>query len=411
MLFYDSPAIWQGLNAAVICGLVAAITRRFGFSARMQALLVISVIFGGNVTRFSNTAEDVFLNLALVFGVLLLLLIRRPVLLGLGLAILILGRPQFVLLIGVLILAELLVEQRRTGKIATETVRYLATIVVPSVVVTVGFQVLFQFIGERHFFRNGQIIYSAAIDKVEAREIDGFIVFPWSGSYALHLMWTLPSLLLLLAVAGFLRSRHLERDHEVLAYFCAGSTVAMLLVHEARPLLYFNVRYVTYLLPFVYVLAWISAMPDPTTTRAVNLDPETRDESAPRLRPRALLAALALLAPFSIPSEAVELKNKLESRAEVELLDIRDEFRNVASGRMVVVDMPQSSSANYVSYVLRRPPAEVQTRSERDPQPGDTLVLQSTGQSSAIPGLEPTLSTKSMQVFVVPESGVTLPPG
>ena len=41
-----------------------------------------------------------------------------------------------------------------------------------------------------------------------------------------------------------------------LMHFCAIAVVALLFVHESQPLFYCNVRYLTYIWPFLFARSW-----------------------------------------------------------------------------------------------------------------------------------------------------------
>ncbi len=80
-----------GLNAAILVALCVLVARQLGFSLPASVLLSSIVATSGNLLLFANTAEDVFINLTLVFIVIAASLHGRAIWLGLALAALLLG--------------------------------------------------------------------------------------------------------------------------------------------------------------------------------------------------------------------------------------------------------------------------------------------------------------------------------
>jgi hypothetical protein len=106
-IFYDFPFLWQGINAAVISLLCYSIGRQLGASRWTSTAMATFPAIAGNVLIYANTAEDVLINFALLFGVIAATLKRRPTLLGFALALAVLGRPSFIVLSGCLVAGEM----------------------------------------------------------------------------------------------------------------------------------------------------------------------------------------------------------------------------------------------------------------------------------------------------------------
>ncbi len=81
--------------------------------------------------------------------------------------------------------------------------------------------------------------------------------------------------------------RALKQKTEITVYFCALSVVLLLALHEAQPLLYFNIRYLTYLFPFLVVMSWAAV-------KTVQCDPRF-DEGHPTAWVAPLLFVLTVL--------------------------------------------------------------------------------------------------------------------
>ena len=260
LIFYDAPPLWQAINALILVGLTITIGRQLGAGWALAVGFGLVVATSGNLLRFANTAEDVYINVALVLAVISASLTRRPVILGLALAAVLLGRPQFAVIFPGVVLAELLALARRRERPSRALVRHVAITTGVTAIGVVVCQLLFTVLGRRYFLTNGNLVDIDELANVTARPIDGFTIFPISGAYLLHFGWVLPAGTLVLAGLGVIRARRLDLRHEVTVYFCAYSVIALLVLHEVRPLLYFNIRYVTYLMPFLLVMAWTAVV-------------------------------------------------------------------------------------------------------------------------------------------------------
>lgn len=390
VLFYEMPPVWQALNAAILVGLCVLIARQLGFSLAASVLLSAIVATSGNFLLFANTAEDVFINLALVLVVIAASLYGRAVWLGLALAVLLLGRPQFIVIFPAVALAELIVAGRRRKWPDRARSIHVATALAVAAAGTAVAQVVFSIVGDRYLFVNGQIIDGGAVEQSVAREIDGFTIYAFSGTYVTHLLWVLPTITLVLAAVAAVRATHLDREAETTVYFCGVSVVTMLALHEAQPLLYFNIRYLTYLFPFLVVMSWAAVQTVQRDDRVA--DSRSHQWIAP------FVFVLAILAPLTIPADAVDTKRRLENRPETELLDVRDELRALAEGRTVFLDFPASSSQNYAAYVLRRGVDTVRLVDDGE-TPADGLVITLTEEPWET-GTE-VLTTERLSVFDV----------
>lgn len=411
MLFYDSPPTWQAINAALLVGLCILIARRLGFSMLASSALSIVVATSGNLLRFANTAEDVFINLTLVLIVVYASLGRRSVLFGVALAALLLGRPQFIVIFPAVAMSELLVAARQRRLPDREQLRHVCVTIGAAVVGVVATQIFFEVIGERYFFHNGKIVDVGTLESVSPREIDGFTISAFSGTYVLHFVWALPTITVALALLAAVRAPALGTPREAPVYFWGLSVSTLVLLHEAQPLLYFNIRYLTYTLPFLLVMSW--ALIRTVVERRANkpVEPATAgrdgrfgvhgpDPASPNRPGWSAVGAgcfwLTLLAPITIPGDPVDTKQRLERRPEIELLEIRDELRELADGRTVYLDFPSTSTQNYVTYVLRTPVRNVRLLSDSPFEEGGIVIG-----TAADPWSDqaPALSTDRLVVF------------
>jgi hypothetical protein len=361
-VFYDVPWLWQGINAALATWLCYLVARRLNIGSLAATMLSTTIALSGNLLRFANTAEDVLLSVTLLLFVTYAALRRNGYVTGAALGLAILGRPPFVVLGFTLAAAELLMARLRPRtRAGAGPVRYLLQAAAVTLAITVAAQGLFTLWGRRYFLSNGQLVDVPELRDLEPREVDNFTIFPFSGTFVGHLLWVFPLVIVIGAVWGLLTARHREPHTAVTVYFAGFSVIALLLTLEANPLLYYNVRYLTYLFPLASVMAWSVLAPSITPTR----------RSSPA---HLTLVTLLALAPMAIPSDPVGLKRDLERRSEPDLLDIRDDLRTLAEGRRVVLDFGGLGSRNYVAYVLRHNIGDVVLSSESEPQPGDILI-------------------------------------
>ncbi len=105
---------------------------------------------------------------------------------------------------------------------------------------------------------------------------------------------------------------------------------------------------------------------------------------------------------MTIPAGAIESKRRLESRPEIELLDVRDELNDLARDRSVYLDFSATSTQNYVAYILRRGVGTVPLIDADDPPTDGIVISISTAPWDDSP---PILSTDRLSVFEVEASG------
>ncbi len=342
-VFYDAPFLWQAINVAWVIGLAWAIARRLELSVVASAAMAATPIIATNLWVFADTAEDVMLNVALLLMVLWAVLARGPVVVGLALTLAVLGRPSFLVLIPCVAAAEAVTAFRRNRSIGAMVAAGLQRRVLMAIGVAIGgiavSQVVMELIGDRYWFTNGRVIDTGPLRDAEVVEVDGFSISAFSGAYFGHLVWVIPAVLLAGSLFALVRAPGLPDGVERLAHFAGLGVVAVLLAHESQPLLYYNIRYLTYSWPFFFVLGWVGYV------ALAQID----------VRPAVRAAAVVMLVAGSmvLPTDPVERKRLIEARPEVELLDIRDDLRAVADGGTIGFTFGIESTPNYVAYVMK----------------------------------------------------------
>jgi hypothetical protein len=382
-IFYEVPYVWQGITAALCALLCYTIARQLGLRSWTATAACLTPAIAGNLLLFANTAEDLLLNTALLLAVVSAVLSRRPVLVGVALAAAVLGRPSFIIFFGCLGAAEAAVFLRAKRWPRLAEWRFVVESLVVATVITAGFQVLFTKLGNRYFLVEGRLVDMTLADKAVVQVIDGFRISAFSGVYLLHLLWILPLVYLLTAPVAVVNASKQRLAVESGIYFSLFAMVGHLLIHESTPFMYYNVRYLTYIFPFFFLLSWAAfAGWSPGKSPAV----------------RVVFVLLITLGPVTFPGKPLEVKNSIEQRPELELLEIQDELRELADQRPVFLDFGARSSRNYVGYVMRDNPSFIQALGDGvGDREGIIISLRSEPWSSE----EPDLSTETYVVFNV----------
>ena len=381
MIFYEAPHLWQGITAAAVAGLCYIIARQLGLSTLVAAATAGIPAVAGNMLLFANTAEDVMLTFVLLLGVIAASLTRRPVIVGVALAAAVLGRPSFILFTGCMVAAEVVRGLRHGGTLRAVDWRYTTVASTTALGLTVVAQMVFTILGARYFLVDGRLINTAVWDEVVRREIDGFTIFPFSGVYLLHFLWVIPVVLIGGAVIGLVGARNQVRTIETTIYLSTLSIATHLLLHEATPVLYYNVRYLTYTLPFILFLA-LASLAHPRFPRSKGV--------------LATAVVLVVLGTAVLPSGAVDLKRAVEARPDHELLEVQDYLRAYVGDRRVYLDYGGQSSRNYLAYVLRGNVNRIRLLGDSSPEMGSIVVSMSGDPWSTG---EPVIETDSFLVF------------
>ena len=358
-----------------------------GASLGMGATVAIS----GNLLLFANTAEDVFVNIVVLLLVFVTLLTRHPIALGLALALAMLGRPPFVLLIFAVLGGDMLAHLRRTRSVRELPWRFPIVAGLVALVTIVACQVAFEFFGDRYLLVDDALISASSLENLDPIEVDGFLISPFSGAYVGHAAWIFPLPLLIAAAAGLVRAHRRSVAVEGLVYACALGILAIVLVNEATPLLYYNVRYLTYNLPMLVLMAWsLWAPPE---------HPQMARGSAPQAAFRSVAFAVMLLAPMMIPADPIGDKRDNQARPEHQLTDISDDIGDLAADRELHVQ-GGTSTRNFVAYMLRRDVATINLLpSNEDPESGVVIVRKGEGGRAGMIDGATELETESYQVI------------
>jgi hypothetical protein len=393
-IFYDAPWMWQSINAAIAVVLCYLIARRMGIGRGLSTVLASVIALSGNLMIFANSAEDVLLNVTLMLVLLYASLRRIGWFVGLALLLLILGRPSFAVVALALPIGELLVALRRRERPTRQQVMYVVTAAAVTAVGVLITQIYFTIAGRRYFLTEGRLVYVPELDGATPREVDGFTLSAWSGAFSLHMLWVIPIFVLAGAVAAVVVARRQQHHVESTVYLAVSGALLLVVVLEANPLLYYNIRYLTYILPLLTVAAWSLLAPGVVGSASIPEAHRRVVTSAVAMRP--FVAATLVLSPLILPAHPIGIKRAIEQRVELELLDVNTELRELAEGRTVYLTFGASSTRNYLSYVLRGNPNDIKLPDGSGP--GEGLVI--ARREDVPPGVEPLLETDSFVVFV-----------
>lgn len=339
LVFYESPYLWQAINAGLVVLLVYAMGRRLGMSTWVSTALATVPAIGGNLLLFATTAEDVFLNTGLLLLVIVAALRRQPVLIGLALGLATFGRPSFVILIACFVAGEVVVGVSRRTKLRELDWRYLMTAAGIGIIVVAVGQLVFSILGNRYLFVDGQLIRQDKLEQWVPRPVEGFTVSPFSGVYLSHLIWVAPLVVLVGAAISVFSAKGQSSQVQAALYMSGFFVVGHVLLHESKPLAYYNGRYLAYVFPFLFFMAAaLLAHPRFPTLDVV----------------RSSAVALLVLGTAVFPADPIGAKRDVENRPETQLLDARHELREITDGRFVFLDFGDVFSRNYLAYVLRR---------------------------------------------------------
>lgn len=349
MLFYDNPYILQALNAALNVSLMYAIGRAaFRANRIISVLLALSLLASSLILMFANTAEDVQLNLAVLLFALLFYVRRSTPWLGVALFVVVLGRPQLIGVWGAVVLAELLVGERREGAGRIRSVISDRFVIVNLAVASALFVAWDLFLVVRHqnwLLHNGVLIdnYLTSLKPVS---FQGFKIAPFSGVYVLHSLWMYPFALCIAAGVALFRARELPATARRALVFSLIVVLTGLLISEAEPLSYYNVRYLAYGLPFLMVAAF--AVFD-----------------LPRSKTRRPIFGVAGLAALLCLSVTTTRWVALDDRRALIATPISRAYAHRSTIKSIIGDAPAGTTAagigtrNYISYLLRRPLNEI----------------------------------------------------
>lgn len=344
-LFYDAPWLLMAINAAVNVLLLAAIVRRVTGRPWVGVAAAATYAVSAQMLLFANSAEDVQL------GVMALLLVvwahgrRKPVLMAGGLFVAMLARPSFLLIVPAFVVAEL-VSTRHEGSAvwararAVLRDRYFVLTLAVFAALFVAWHGWLGVRGDGWLLADGQLIKRGHFG-LEPREIDGFSISPFSGAYLGHVLWLYPAPLLVAASVVVARWRRLSPTASDTAGLVVGFVVATMLLLEGFPLMYFNIRYIAYMLPLLIVVAWMLPL----------VLPDLRVAGAGAW----FVVVVLVLSSAAAPHREWAIRETILSDPLTGLFPQRQQLRSELAGEPVYVSVGRLQRRNVVAYLIRRP--------------------------------------------------------
>lgn len=341
--FYDSPRLLVGLLGTLHVLLFAGIIRRLTTNTLLGAGAGVSWLISSNVLLFANMAEDVNLSFVVLLATVYACVRRWSIAFGILAFLASSTRPTHGLLFAGLWGAEFLAACSSSGlRSALRAVfsghflgKSLLALLAP-LLAWHGWMVL----AGQHFL---VLTENSAVDILSGQEslaIDGYAISQFSGTALLHMLWVFPLPALALWFAGLLFvARYELANHRT---FILGSFVFIavnILIVEYLKMFYFNVRYITYYLPFILATAWIvlARLPVATTPLKFTL---------------ILILTVSTFAPYNFAPARLE---KVRTTPLSALYAHRMEMREFLEGcDKVFTDQTARSQRNYLAYLLKR---------------------------------------------------------
>lgn len=366
-LFYDAPYLLQALNAAVNVVLAYLIGLTL-LPRRWLALVMAATLVGSSLMlTFADTAEDVQLNIAAMLFAALAYARRWTPWLGVSLVLVVLGRPQLVLVAVAVVVAEVFVVGEGTPRSigsrlrAVLANRFLITNLAVALGLFLAWHAYLVSRGDHWFLHDGKLIDAPAFNTVAPREVDGFVISQFSGAYLLHALWIFPVVYVVATAIVAGSFRRLPLASRRFALFAWTITAGGILASEVKPLYYFNVRYLGYLWPLVFVAAWL-VLDAPLTKRVAVAVP-------------VVALALSALTPYW---QFRDTRERMTRQPVASAFGDRGELRGLVGDAPVATTFELPGVRNYLSYLFKRPVDEIaEVEPGEVPPPGFVVALAS----------------------------------
>lgn len=371
LVFYDMPQLWQAVNGALNTLLVVILVRHVTGDRAAGLLAGIGFAASALMLAFADGAEDVSIGVTLLLLVALAHERRRPVLTGLALTLAVLGRPPFGVMAVALVVAE--VAGGPDGTTLLDRLRqvsrptgFLFTALAVFGTTFLAWQGWLTTRGARWLFADGRVIDRGLLN-LAPREVDGFTISAFSGAYVGHALWIISLPVLAAAVVVVWRLARFAPRRRAVAALGTSTFVLLLAVNETVPLLYFNVRYLAYAWPLLYVAAWtvvtLPASAQPLVDRRVPV----------------VLALLLAVAPATAANEAFARREQRVDHpvAQLALADV--DLRAETGDRELVTTLASPTHRNYLAWLWRRPIDDVALVDADCVCPGAVLVTDDPG--------------------------------
>lgn len=361
-----NPNVTQGIIFGTILFIFLTIITDFTEAKVWRLSAFVSLVFGAPLAVFLQPGEDTALGVLAI--ALATYLVRRGGLLWLSIAGFLptLVRPQFVVY---LLAAGVAAFCQQSGELRSAVRGRIYSafgVMSMSLMWFCAYQfIILESVGDRWFLKSGEGIFdTSATDNAPPIEVDGFTISFLSGTFLGHLLWICPILIflpwLLLRVIGTANVYQFEgASKSVLVFMVAGGSLTVLLL-EAFPLLYFNVRYLTFAaVPLIVSAIVLLGMICEKSSWWKRLE---RDPVRWLTAAVVIGGSLATVTPIHGLSPSSRMS--FDASAVGELWDHRETLRSLSKEHDVVVFSKSKSDFNMASYFAGRRVSKVSVVSE-----------------------------------------------
>ncbi|MCB0354112.1 MAG: hypothetical protein KDD64_11325 [Bdellovibrionales bacterium] len=337
-LFYSFPVFAVALPMLVISLLFSLTLLRLGFSDCISLGATVCLALSSQLLIFGNVSEGVVVNIAVLLFASYAYVKRDWRLFAPSLLLVVLARTQYLSVLGAFIACEgvafVLEEKRIFGFLRLFRDRFVLRSLGWFFVLFAVWYLLSSSWGINMFellVEGG----SSEFERYKALPIEGFTISPLSGAYLGHLLWSFPTVISLLAFLGVFFLFRMNVTELRLYLFVVIFSFGNILVHELLPLYYYNIRYMTYYLPYLVIAALITSS---VVVKGLHL--------------KWILQCLVLGSLLTPYTSGFETKRAQEKFALSVLYPYRNELREWADGKLVFSNHHGMSSRNYLAYIF-----------------------------------------------------------
>lgn len=342
------PSFFQGLNWGVVALLNLFLAGRILGRTPLALMAGAGVAFSGNLLYFAAGEEDLSINIVAYALFALALMTRRAPLIAASMLVVVMGRTT-----GVVVPVALLVGAGAAAFVADRDrlapLRLATRSVAWFVLYFVCYQIFLHFESRRWFLIDGSIVNYAGVAAQEPRPVQGFTIYPFSGAYVGHSLWTFPLAFTLVTIVGIVFIRRMEPTYRFPLLVLAAASAALILLNEVEVAMFYNVRYLSYGLPFLWYASWVV------------LGGLFLRRDGPIGVATVFVAAMVMLAPATVPFDALAARQDRSELPTAGLIPATDELRAMVGDGCVAVagdisgGQPAKGLRQAVNFVLQRP--------------------------------------------------------
>ncbi len=355
-LFFDFPAHLVALSSLIFFTSAYFLLRTFNIPGVLAVFATTTLTLSSNLTNFANVSEGLIINVTILTLSLLAYSKRPAYLVGIVFFITTLGRPQYLAILGAFIFAELYIEKNDKsyfsnliehfrGKFITSNFISFSTCYIFWQITSMLLDInLFSFVsGEAATF----------LAKNKPLPIGGFTIFPLSGTYFFHYLWHFPIIISLTSILCGVYFFDCPMKLKKLYLFTYSFTLANVLLHELFPVFYYNIRYLSYFFPLLYLVSFLII-----------------NEITKKTRFRWLLIPFCLSS-FTVSSSALQVRDAAQNYVLTPLFEHRHALRQwTASSEHVYSAYNNKGAMNYLSYIFEHPETVKKYNPEIRPEKG-----------------------------------------